>query len=57
MIAAVGCSAGDAIMFALDAAFRALGDAIRPTLLFYVFEAGIIVWKFAVKIGYRIVQI
>ena len=57
MIAGVGRTAGHAIMLAFDAAFLALGDAIRPTLFFYVIEACIIIWKFAVQIGDRIAQI
>src|SRR5712692_855507 len=44
-------------MLALDVAFLTVGDAIRPALPFYVFEAGIIIWKFAVEIGQRVEQI
>jgi len=57
MIAGVRCAASHAIMLALDVAFLAPGDTIRPALLFYVFETCIIIWKFAVKVGYRIAQI
>ena len=51
LIAGVGSAASDAIMLALGLALFALGDAIRPTLHFYVFEAGIIILEVAVKIG------
>jgi len=57
MIAGVGCAAADPGMFALDITFLAFSHAIWPTLFFYVFEARTIIWKFAVKIGYRIVPI
>ena len=57
MVAGVSCAAADAGMFALDITFLAFSDAIWPTLFFYVFEARIIIWKFAVKIGYLVVQI
>jgi hypothetical protein len=57
MIAGVGCTAGYARMLTFDVAFLALGDALRPTLFFYVFKACIIIWKVAVQIGDRIAQI
>jgi hypothetical protein len=39
-------------MLAFHAALPAFGDPIRTALLFDVFEAGIIIRKFAVKIGH-----
>jgi len=56
-VAGVGRAAGHAVMLALDVAFLTLGEAIRPALPSYVFEAGIIIWKFAVEIGQRVEQI
>src|ERR1700716_1030853 len=56
-IAGVGRTAGHTRMLAFEVAFRALGDAIRPTLFLHIFEARIINWKFPVQIGCRIVQI
>jgi hypothetical protein len=50
MIAAKGGTALDAIVLALDAALRALGDASRPSLFHYVIEAGIIIRKLAIKV-------
>jgi len=54
VVAGVRCAASYTVMLALDAALLALGHPIRPALLFDVFEAGIIIRKFAVKIGHRI---
>jgi hypothetical protein len=39
-------------MLTFDAALPAFGDPVRTALLFDVFEAGIIIRKFAVKIGH-----
>ena len=52
MVAGVRCAASHSVMLALDAALLAPGDPIRPAQLFDVFEAGVIIRKFAVKIGH-----
>jgi hypothetical protein len=49
-LAGIGGAARNAVMLALHLALLALSDAIWPALLFDVFEAGIIVRKFGVKI-------
>ena len=52
VVASVRCAACHAVMLTLDAALLALGDPIRPALLFYVLEAGVIIRKLAVKVGH-----
>jgi len=57
IIAGVGCATGHARVLALHIALLAPGDTVRPARLFYVFQAGILIWKFAFKLGYRIPQV
>jgi hypothetical protein len=57
MVAGVRRAAGHAVMLALNVAFLTPGEAVRPALLPYVFETGIIIRKFAVKVRYRIAQL
>jgi hypothetical protein len=44
-------------MLLLDAALLAFGDAIRPTLLFDVLKAGVIIRELAVKIRDGVAQL
>jgi hypothetical protein len=57
IIAGVGCATGHARVLALNVALLAPGDTVRPARLFYLFQAGILIWKFAFKIGSRIPQV
>src|ERR1700730_2825899 len=56
MVARVGSTASHAVMLALDAALLAVGNAVRPALLFDVLKAGVIVRKLNVEIRYGVAQ-
>jgi len=50
VVASIGGASGDAVMLAPDSTFLAVGNTIRPTQFFDVFQAGLILWEFAIKI-------
>ena len=54
VVAGVRSAASYAVMLTFGAALLAFSHSVWTALLFDVFEAGIIIRKFAVKIGRRI---
>src|SRR6266404_1469958 len=55
-LAGIGSAASHAVMLPLDAALLAFGDSIRPAFFLDIFEACIIVRKFAVEVCDRIAE-
>jgi hypothetical protein len=56
MVTGVSCAARHAVMFAILFALFAIGDAIRPALLFDRLKANIITRKISVKLIPRVAQ-
>src|SRR6266850_1115979 len=55
-LAGIGGAASNAVVLPLDAALRAFGHAVRPTLFLDAFKAGIVARKLGIELAYRIAQ-